>query len=111
MADKLTSVGVETDFVRLANFPTITKLRILSRNQQLLRLDFEEGFHAVDPEALLTRTQAALSRVDVVILSDSPGKGALAAVQQMITLARAAGFRYWSIRREPISRNIAGPPC
>jgi D-beta-D-heptose 7-phosphate kinase / D-beta-D-heptose 1-phosphate adenosyltransferase len=91
LADKLTSVGVESDFVRLAEFPTITKLRILSRNQQLLRLDFEEGFHGVDPSPLLTRTQAALSRVDVLILSDY-GKGALSAVQQMIALARAAGI-------------------
>jgi D-beta-D-heptose 7-phosphate kinase / D-beta-D-heptose 1-phosphate adenosyltransferase len=91
LADKLTSVGVESDFVRLAEFPTITKLRILSRNQQLLRLDFEEGFHGVDPSPLLTRTQAALSRVDVLILSDY-GKGALSAVQQMIALAREAGI-------------------
>jgi D-beta-D-heptose 7-phosphate kinase / D-beta-D-heptose 1-phosphate adenosyltransferase len=91
LADKLTSVGVESDFVRLAEFPTITKLRILSRNQQLLRLDFEEGFHGVDPSPLLTRTQTALSRVDVLILSDY-GKGALSAVQQMIALARAAGI-------------------
>jgi D-beta-D-heptose 7-phosphate kinase / D-beta-D-heptose 1-phosphate adenosyltransferase len=91
LADKLTSVGVESDFVRLAEFPTITKLRILSRNQQLLRLDFEEGFHGVDPSPLLTRTQAVLSRVDVLILSDY-GKGALSAVQQMIALARAAGI-------------------
>ena len=44
----LESVHVTTDFVTVDNFPTITKLRVLSRHQQLLRLDFEEGFHDVD---------------------------------------------------------------
>lgn len=87
---KLDAVGVHSDFVRVANFPTITKLRILSRNQQLLRLDFEEGFHGVDPEPLLARMKAALAQVDVLILSDY-AKGALAAVKQMIALAREAG--------------------
>ena len=29
---KLSAVGVNADFVRVANFPTITKLRIMSRN-------------------------------------------------------------------------------
>ena len=89
LTEKLTSVGVQTDFVSVPNFPTITKLRILSRNQQLLRLDFEEGFHAVDPEPLLSKMQALLAEVDVVILSDY-GKGALESVRQMIALARAA---------------------
>lgn len=89
LSDKLTSVGVKSDFVAVANFPTITKLRILSRNQQLLRLDFEEGFHAVDPEPLLAKMRALLPEVDVVILSDY-GKGALESVPQMIAMARAA---------------------
>ena len=89
LSEKLTSVGVKSDFVAVANFPTITKLRILSRNQQLLRLDFEEGFHAVDPEPLLAKMRALLPEVDVVILSDY-GKGALASVRQMIAMARAA---------------------
>ena len=89
LSDKLTSVGVKSDFVAVANFPTITKLRILSRNQQLLRLDFEEGFHAVDPEPLLAKMRALLPEVDVVILSDY-GKGALESVRQMIAMARAA---------------------
>ena len=43
----LQSVGVRFECVRVADFPTITKLRILSRNQQLLRLDFEESYNFV----------------------------------------------------------------
>ncbi len=89
LQEKLSSVGVATDFVGVPHFPTITKLRIMSRNQQLLRLDFEEGFHGVDPEPLLAKLQAKLGLCDVLILSDY-GKGALSAVQQMIAQARAA---------------------
>ncbi|GAA4500274.1 bifunctional D-glycero-beta-D-manno-heptose-7-phosphate kinase/D-glycero-beta-D-manno-heptose 1-phosphate adenylyltransferase HldE [Pseudaeromonas paramecii] len=90
LSARLNGVGVACDFVRVPHFPTITKLRILSRNQQLLRLDFEEGFHGVDPEPLLARIQAALPDSGVLILSDY-AKGALAAVSRMIPLARAAG--------------------
>jgi len=86
----LQSVGVRFECVRVADFPTITKLRILSRNQQLLRLDFEEGFQSVDPAPLLERIRAALPRAGVMVLSDY-AKGALASVQEMIALAREAG--------------------
>ena len=43
LAKGLKSVHVTTDFITVDNFPTITKLRVLSRHQQLLRLDFEEA--------------------------------------------------------------------
>jgi len=36
----LEQVNVSCDFVALKTHPTITKLRVLSRNQQLIRLDF-----------------------------------------------------------------------
>jgi D-beta-D-heptose 7-phosphate kinase / D-beta-D-heptose 1-phosphate adenosyltransferase len=44
LGERLAEVKVHCDFVALPTHPTITKLRILSRNQQLIRLDFEEGF-------------------------------------------------------------------
>ena len=37
----LSEVGVECQFIRQADFPTITKLRVLSQHQQLIRLDYE----------------------------------------------------------------------
>ncbi|MCP5079042.1 MAG: bifunctional heptose 7-phosphate kinase/heptose 1-phosphate adenyltransferase, partial [Psychromonas sp.] len=60
LAKGLESVHVTTDFVIVDNFPTITKLRVLSRHQQLLRLDFEEGFHDVDSAPILEKMQAGL---------------------------------------------------
>ncbi|MFT6987353.1 MAG: D-beta-D-heptose 7-phosphate kinase/D-beta-D-heptose 1-phosphate adenosyltransferase [Psychromonas sp.] len=87
----LQSVHVTTDFVTLSDFPTITKLRVLSRHQQMLRLDFEEAFHDVDSAPILQKMQASLAQqMSVVILSDY-NKGSLADVQAMIQLAKKAG--------------------
>ncbi len=90
LTQALQAVEVECDFVAVPTHPTITKLRVLSRNQQLLRLDFEEGFDNVAPQPLLDRITHALSHVGALVLSDY-AKGALSAVQAMIQLARSAG--------------------
>ncbi len=78
---------VDTDLVRVPNLPTITKLRILSGHQQLIRLDFEDSFASADPAPMLEKIDAALPDFDVLILSDY-AKGALTAVQPIIQLAR-----------------------
>lgn len=86
----LSGVNVQCDFVAVATHPTITKLRILSRNQQLIRLDFEEGFEGVDPEPLHERIRQALPTSGALVLSDY-AKGALATVERIIQIAREAG--------------------
>ena len=90
LARTLQQVGVECHFERLAGFPTVTKLRVLSRHQQLIRLDFEDGFPGYDVAGLIRRFQAQVANVDVVVMSDYC-KGALRAANQLISLARAAG--------------------
>ena len=40
----LTGAGVACHFIAPSKCRTITKLRVMSRNQQLIRLDFEDGF-------------------------------------------------------------------
>lgn len=89
LSEKLTSLKVTCDFVALPEYPTITKLRVLSRGQQLIRLDFEDKFENTDPELILSRMESALPNVQAVILSDY-AKGALEHVQQFIQKARAA---------------------
>ncbi|MCD9467486.1 bifunctional D-glycero-beta-D-manno-heptose-7-phosphate kinase/D-glycero-beta-D-manno-heptose 1-phosphate adenylyltransferase HldE [Photobacterium iliopiscarium] len=91
LTEKLSSLNVNSDFVALAEYPTITKLRVMSRGQQLIRLDFEEGFQNVDPVLILERMQPALVNAKAVILSDY-AKGALVHVQAMIQLARGANL-------------------
>jgi D-beta-D-heptose 7-phosphate kinase/D-beta-D-heptose 1-phosphate adenosyltransferase len=90
LKEQLERANVECRFQQLSNQPTITKLRILSRHQQLIRLDFEDGFHDLPIEKLLKNYVEALPESDVVILSDY-GKGTLSSVQQLIAEAKAAG--------------------
>lgn len=87
--ETLLSLDVKSDFIALPDCPTITKLRVMSRNQQLIRLDFEEGFHHVDVKLILERMKSALPHVNVVIFSDY-AKGALAHIAPMIQLAKEA---------------------
>ena len=73
--------GVEVDLVALPEVTTITKLRVVSRHQQLIRLDFEAPI-TLEGGRVLSEVRTALSRhhheVPLVILSDY-GKGTLGA--------------------------------
>ncbi|WP_020558080.1 bifunctional D-glycero-beta-D-manno-heptose-7-phosphate kinase/D-glycero-beta-D-manno-heptose 1-phosphate adenylyltransferase HldE [Thiofilum flexile] len=86
----LQAKGVNTHFTALPNTPTITKLRVLSRNQQLLRLDFEQGFAGQDHSQLVDNFAAVLAEHDVVIISDYR-KGTLERARELIQRAKAAG--------------------
>jgi D-beta-D-heptose 7-phosphate kinase/D-beta-D-heptose 1-phosphate adenosyltransferase len=44
LQQRLSAAGVTCLFERLPDRPTVTKLRVLSRHQQLIRLDFEVDF-------------------------------------------------------------------
>ena len=89
LRQRLNAAGVYCDFQTHADRPTITKLRVMSRHQQLIRLDFEEPF-ATDGEAILAAVRGLLGKVKVMILSDY-GKGALVNHQALIALAREQG--------------------
>lgn len=91
LRQSLQAKQIAPDLLETSDCPTITKLRILSRNQQLIRLDFEESLSvagAFDRAALQLRYQIALADADVVILSDY-GKGTLVDVAELVRLARA----------------------
>lgn len=87
---RLSEVGICCQLSKVQGHPTITKLRVLSRHQQLLRLDFEDNFSAAQATLLNTPFTQALADTEVVILSDY-GKGALSDVQSLIKQARDAG--------------------
>ncbi len=82
--------NIQTQFTKIDTHPTITKLRVLSRNQQLIRLDFEESFDQVDNSALLENFKQQVANCDVIILSDY-GKGALSNIEAFIKVGRDAG--------------------
>lgn len=87
----LSNAGVDCDFLTTPGLPTVTKLRVLSRHQQLIRLDFEENISSViDSKSLLSCYAKLLEEVDVIILSDY-GKGTLAPIRELIELGREKG--------------------
>jgi len=81
--------GIDLHAARDPQVPTTIKLRVIGRNQQLLRVDFEQA----PGEPMLERTReavrAALPSCGVLVLSDY-GKGALARIDALIALARGA---------------------
>ena len=90
LADSLRAAGVAAHFQRIADQPTIVKLRVMSRHQQLLRMDFEEPFRT-DADALAAQVDTLLEGVKVLVLSDY-GKGALKNHQALIAAARRRGI-------------------
>lgn len=86
----LKQAGAYCAIERLPGISTITKLRVLSRHQQLIRLDFEDGFHTQPAESLIKHFSEQLKQVDVVVLSDY-GKGTLQKASDFIQLAKQAG--------------------
>lgn len=71
---------------------TIVKLRVMSRNQQLLRMDFESTMAPYADDIFSGFVKAQLDAVDTVIFSDY-AKGTLAQVQSLIEQAKSQGKR------------------
>ena len=82
--------GVEAHLERDPALPTTIKLRVLSRQQQLLRVDFENTPAHEALLAGLARFDALLPLHDVILMSDY-AKGGLTHVTRMMEKARAAG--------------------
>lgn len=87
LSGALAAANVYCDFAT-SDKPTITKLRVLSRHQQLLRMDFEQMFEADDASAMFDRYSALLASKKAVILSDY-AKGSLQDCQAFIAAAKA----------------------
>jgi len=90
LEDLVAKTGIAPYLGRDAQLKTTVKLRVIGRQQQLLRVDFE---NTPQNEVLASQTDqftTLLSSHSVVLFSDY-GKGGLAHVTQMINAARAAG--------------------
>ncbi len=88
---QLNAAGVNHDLCKLDTLSTIIKLRLISRHQQLLRMDFEETLSAAHNDLLLEHYKKQLPNANLVILSDYH-KGTLVNPAQLIKLAREAGI-------------------
>ena len=86
----LQEAGIHSYLKRDEAISTIIKLRVIGRQQQMVRIDFEDAPTENVLRDKLTQFKALLPDYDVIILSDY-NKGALVNVAEMIALARAAG--------------------
>jgi rfaE bifunctional protein kinase chain/domain len=86
----LAASGLDVSLHLDAAISTTVKLRVIGRQQQLLRIDFETTPSHEVLRAKLVEFASRLPECDVVILSDY-GKGGLTHIGEMIRLARAAG--------------------
>lgn len=73
--------------VRVENKSTITKLRVLSQHQQILRLDFEDDLAKVDKSDFIVEMKKQIQDAGALVLSDY-GKGTLSDIQKMIQISR-----------------------
>ena len=92
LAALLAKEHVNTLFHKDAQLPTTVKLRVIGRQQQLLRIDFETPPSREVLEDKLDDFESLVDGVDVVILSDY-GKGGLTHVSKMINVAKVHGKR------------------
>ncbi len=83
VAGLLDAAGIESGLVIDATVPTTVKLRVIGRQQQLLRVDFEQTPEAASLEDKFAGFRSQLADASVLVLSDY-GKGALGRVEEMI---------------------------
>lgn len=83
--------GIQCHLLSSPDVATITKLRIISRHQQLLRLDFEHTSTQVESDLLVDALAQQIQSTDALVLSDY-GKGLLYEPQALIKLARSANI-------------------
>lgn len=88
LQNQLSAARVSCELLCSTTKPTITKLRVMSRHQQLLRMDFEERFNVEDAASLALKFQQSLDGFDILVISDY-AKGSLANVQHLIQQAKA----------------------
>ena len=80
--------GIRCEFQRVDDRPTVTKTRVQSRGQQLVRLD-QENASAMPGGAMTSALKKAIDGAGAVVLSDY-GKGTLSDIAAMINLCRDA---------------------
>lgn len=91
MHELLTEAGIEAHLIADSAHPTTLKMRVLGKQQQLLRIDFEEKPTPSLLKSLSDQVEKILAVHDVVVLSDY-AKGALSQVEVLIELARKKGL-------------------
>ena len=86
----LTDEKIASQLVIQHDHPTITKMRIISRHQQVVRLDLEEKFKQCHSQLLLNKLTKIIEHYNFVVFSDY-NKGSLSLIKTMVSVAKLAG--------------------
>jgi D-beta-D-heptose 7-phosphate kinase/D-beta-D-heptose 1-phosphate adenosyltransferase len=95
--------GISSLLVKQNQAPTITKIRILSRSQQVVRLDIEQSFSQQHADLLSAEFESLIEQFEMVLFSDY-NKGSLANIGTMIDVAKKAGK---TVLVDPKSKDLA----
>ena len=88
LESKLSSSGIDCHFIKVEGMPTITKVRLVSRSQQMIRADFEAQFD-IDADQVV-KEMNSVPEYDSVVLSDYD-KGLFSDPSSIIENARKRG--------------------
>ncbi|HWL28883.1 MAG TPA: PfkB family carbohydrate kinase, partial [Burkholderiaceae bacterium] len=89
VGDLAAEAGIKACLLADEHAPTTLKMRVLGRQQQLLRVDFEQGPGPQCLADLAIKARELLADHDMLVLSDY-AKGALGQVEVLISAAREA---------------------
>lgn len=89
LIERIIESGIAANIIQAPDSTTVTKLRILSQHQQLLRVDRECGFKNFDFDVLVSKYRKLLENIDCVIISDY-GKGSISDARLLIDIARSS---------------------
>ena len=87
LQDLISNTSIHSKILNDNKLNTLTKLRIVSRNQQLIRLDFDDVAYHAEAKNVFDEYSGLVAEHDVVVISDY-GKGTVYQVSDLITLAR-----------------------
>ncbi|WP_343183130.1 D-glycero-beta-D-manno-heptose-7-phosphate kinase [Buchnera aphidicola (Neophyllaphis podocarpi)] len=84
---KILHKRIINNIICISKYKTITKLRILSDNKQIIRIDFEENFNKFNNEIIYKKIKKSIKNIKIVILSDY-NKGTLNNIKKIINLTQ-----------------------
>ena len=87
----LSAQGITASIIKHEGNTTIRKLRITSRNQQLIRIDFEDKLLEHGHLELIDKLKKIVPKSKIIIISDY-AKGTLKNIQEIIQIANSCGI-------------------
>ncbi|MCV2518682.1 MAG: PfkB family carbohydrate kinase [Candidatus Lightella neohaematopini] len=85
--NKLISNNIKCDLIKVKNYNTVIKSRVISDSNQIVRLDLENKINYFKSSTMIKKIRLILPNVNMLVLSDY-NKGTLSSVKEIIKLAR-----------------------